>query len=231
VVTVNAYWRSATRIGMAPVFRFLVSIGPSSRTLSPPEEKRARLSCEITLRNQQRIRLRLPARYLAFRLEDRTQRKLSFSIIDEVEFDFDRESRTPAHHLRPLRKISTDRYIKINTLNPQARQAEGRERPGRLRGGRKTKQHAHRGRAPEGRGVDVGNRTATRRLELYDATNIRLMHHLTRPLPRAFAGTSATSNTSCGRAKSSSWTNSTGRTMQAVAGPTACTKPGSPRRG
>jgi len=115
---------------MAPVFRFLgLEVGVIKNAQSS-EEKRAAMratsptepttnSASITARQSCVSSGRPTQRKLV-----RHHRRSRFDLIDEA--------RTPLIISGPPKK-ATELYIKINTLIPRLRQAEGRERAGRLR--------------------------------------------------------------------------------------------------
>ncbi|HSY45183.1 MAG TPA: preprotein translocase subunit SecA, partial [Steroidobacteraceae bacterium] len=115
---------------------------------------------------------------LAYRLEDRVQRSLSFAIIDEVDSILIDEARTPLIISGPAEE-STELYLRINELVPRlARQTE-ENGPGDFAVDEKTKQ-AHV--------TEAGHEHVEQLMlqlgllkegeSLYDPANIRLMHHL-----------------------------------------------------
>jgi len=118
VVTVNEYLAQRDSDWMAPVFRFLgLEVGVIKNAQSA-EEKRAAYACDITYGTNNEFGFDYLRDNLAFRLEDRTQRKLSFAIIDEVDSILIDEARTPLIISGPAEE-STELYIKINTLIPR----------------------------------------------------------------------------------------------------------------
>jgi preprotein translocase subunit SecA len=95
VVTVNEYLAQRDSEWMAPVFRFLgmqVGVIMNAQT---PDEKRAAYACDITYGTNNEFGFDYLRDNLAFRLEDRVQRKLSFAIVDEVDSILIDEARTP----------------------------------------------------------------------------------------------------------------------------------------
>ena len=91
-----------------------------------PEEKRAAYACDITYGTNNEFGFDYLRDNLAFRLEDRVQRKLSFAIIDEVDSILIDEARTPLIISGPAEE-STELYLKINALIPQLTRAPSEE--------------------------------------------------------------------------------------------------------
>ena len=178
VVTVNEYLAQRDSDWMAPVFRFLgLDVGVIKNAQSP-DEKRAAYACDITYGTNNEFGFDYLRDNLAFRLEDRTQRKLSFAIIDEVDSILIDEARTPLIISGPAEE-STELYIKINILIPRLVKQKEENAPGDYAVDEKTKQTT----LTEDGHQKVEELMAEIGLlrdgeSLYDATNIRLMHHL-----------------------------------------------------
>ncbi len=178
VVTVNEYLAQRDSEWMAPVFRFLgLDVGVIKNSQSP-DEKRAAYACDITYGTNNEFGFDYLRDNLAFRLEDRTQRKLSFAIIDEVDSILIDEARTPLIISGPAEE-STELYIKINTLIPRLIRQKTEDGPGDYGVDEKTKQatlteDGHQ--KVEEMMAEIG--LLREGESLYDATNIRLMHHL-----------------------------------------------------
>jgi preprotein translocase subunit SecA len=129
VVTVNEYLAQRDSDWMAPVFRFLgMEVGVIKNAQSP-DEKRAAYACDITYGTNNEFGFDYLRDNLAFRLEDRAQRKLSFAIIDEVDSILIDEARTPLIISGPAEE-STELYIKINTLIPRLVKQKEENGPG-----------------------------------------------------------------------------------------------------
>ena len=133
VVTVNEYLAQRDSDWMGPVYRFLgLDVGVIKNAQSP-DEKRAAYACDITYGTNNEFGFDYLRDNLAFRLEDRVQRKLSFAIVDEVDSILIDEARTPADHLgsgrREHRALPQDQRA---DSAPDA--AEGRGWPRRLCG-------------------------------------------------------------------------------------------------
>ncbi len=126
VVTVNEYLAQRDSEWMGPVFRFLgLEVGVIKNAQSP-DEKRAAYACDITYGTNNEFGFDYLRDNLAFRLEDRVQRKLSFAIVDEVDSILIDEARTPLIISGPAEE-STELYIKINALIPRLTRALSEE--------------------------------------------------------------------------------------------------------
>jgi preprotein translocase subunit SecA len=178
VVTVNEYLAQRDSEWMSPVFRFLgLEVGVIKNAQSP-DEKRAAYACDITYGTNNEFGFDYLRDNLAFRLEDRVQRKLSFAIIDEVDSILIDEARTPLIISGPAEE-STELYIKINALIPRLTKQVEEDGPGDYAVDEKTKQatlteDGHQ--KVEELMAEIG--LLREGESLYDATNIRLMHHL-----------------------------------------------------
>jgi preprotein translocase subunit SecA len=178
VVTVNEYLAQRDSDWMAPVFRFLgMEVGVIKNAQSQ-EEKRAAYGRDITYGTNNEFGFDYLRDNLAFRLEDRVQRKLSFAIVDEVDSILIDEARTPLIISGPAEE-STELYIKINTLIPRLTRQKEENGPGDYAVDEKTKQ-ATLTEDGHQKVEDLMAETGLLREgeSLYDATNIRLMHHL-----------------------------------------------------
>ena len=178
VVTVNEYLAQRDSDWMAPVFRFLgLEVGVIKNAQSQ-EEKRAAYARDITYGTNNEFGFDYLRDNLAFHLQDRVQRKLSFAIVDEVDSILIDEARTPLIISGPAEE-STELYIKINTLIPRLTRQKEENGPGDYAVDEKTKQAT----LTEDGHQKVEDLMAEHGLlregeSLYDATNIRLMHHL-----------------------------------------------------
>ena len=178
VVTVNEYLAQRDSDWMAPVFRFLgLEVGVIKNAQSQ-EEKRAAYGRDITYGTNNEFGFDYLRDNLAFRLEDRVQRKLSFAIVDEVDSILIDEARTPLIISGPAEE-STELYIKINALVPSLTRQKEENGPGDYAVDEKTKQATL---TEDGHQKVEDLMAATGLLRdgesLYDAANIRLMHHL-----------------------------------------------------
>jgi preprotein translocase subunit SecA len=178
VVTVNEYLAQRDSEWMGPVFRFLgMSVGVI-KNAQTPDEKRAAYECDITYGTNNEFGFDYLRDNLAFRLEDRVQRKLSFAIVDEVDSILIDEARTPLIISGPAEE-STELYIKINALIPRLTRQKEEDGPGDFAIDEKTKQATLTEDGHEKVEQLMAELGLLREGEsLYDAANIRLMHHL-----------------------------------------------------
>ncbi len=117
VVTVNEYLAQRDSEWMGPVFRFLGLTVGVIKNAQTSEEKRAAYACDITYGTNNEFGFDYLRDNLAFRLEDRVQRKLMFAVVDEVDSILIDEARTPLIISGPAEE-STELYLKINALIP-----------------------------------------------------------------------------------------------------------------
>jgi preprotein translocase subunit SecA len=178
VVTVNEYLAQRDSEWMGPVYRFLGMEVGVIKNAQTPDEKRAAYACDITYGTNNEFGFDYLRDNLAFRLEDRVQRKLSFAIVDEVDSILIDEARTPLIISGPAEE-STELYIKINALIPRLTKQKTEEGPGDYAVDEKTKQATLTEAGHEKVEQLMAELGLLREGEsLYDATNIRLMHHL-----------------------------------------------------
>jgi preprotein translocase subunit SecA len=178
IVTVNEYLAARDADWMGPVYRFLgLSVGVIKNSQSSAE-KRAAYACDITYGTNNEFGFDYLRDNLAYRLEERVQRELTFAVVDEVDSILIDEARTPLIISGPAEE-STELYLRINELVPRlARQTE-ENGPGDFAVDEKTKQ-AHV--------TEAGHEHVEQLMlqlgllkegeSLYDPANIRLMHHL-----------------------------------------------------
>jgi preprotein translocase subunit SecA len=178
VVTVNEYLAQRDSDWMRPVFQFLGLTVGVIRNGQSSEEKRAAYACDITYGTNNEFGFDYLRDNLAYRLEDRVQRNLSFAIIDEVDSILIDEARTPLIISGPADE-STELYLTINKLVPQLVRQKEEDGPGDYSVDEKAKQvhmteegHEHVEKLMAEHGLLREGES------LYDAANIRLMHHL-----------------------------------------------------
>src|ERR1700737_4311861 len=178
IVTVNEYLAQRDADWMSPIYRFLgLTVGVIKNAQSPAE-KRAAYACDITYGTNNEFGFDYLRDNLAFRLEDRVQRGLSYAIVDEVDSILIDEARTPLIISGPAEE-STELYLRINQLVPRLTRQLQEEGPGDFSVEEKSKQvhiteagHEH----VEQLMTELG--LLREGESLYDPTNIRLMHHL-----------------------------------------------------
>jgi len=178
IVTVNEYLAQRDADWMRPVYEFLgltVGVTKSGQT---HEEKTAAYAADITYATNNELGFDYLRDNLAFSLKDRVQRTLHFAIVDEVDSILIDEARTPLIISGPTEE-STDLYLKINKLIPKLKEQKEEDGPGDYSKDEKTKQvhltdegHQHVEDLMSQAGL-LGESQS-----LYDAGNIRLMHHL-----------------------------------------------------
>ncbi len=178
IVTVNEYLAQRDADWMGPVYRFLgLTVGVIKNSQSP-DEKREAYGCDITYGTNNEFGFDYLRDNLAFRLEDRVQRGLAYAVVDEVDSILIDEARTPLIISGPAEE-STELYLRINQLVPRLKRQKEENGPGDFSVEEKTKQvhiteegHESVERLMSEAGLLRGGES------LYDAANIRLMHHL-----------------------------------------------------
>jgi preprotein translocase subunit SecA len=184
VVTVNDYLASRDAEWMGPVYRFLGLTVGVIRASQSTEEKRAAYACDITYGTNNEYGFDYLRDNLTFRLEDRVQRGLAFAIIDEVDSILIDEARTPLIISGPAEE-STELYHRVNAIVPRLRRAEkAEEADGDAVDGdywvEEKQRQAHLTEAGHEtiEGLFLAEGLLRDGESLYDAANIRLMHHL-----------------------------------------------------
>jgi len=178
VVTVNEYLAQRDADWMAQVHRFLGLTVGVIKSGQSAEEKRAAYAADITYGTNNEFGFDYLRDNLAFRLEDRSQRELVYAIVDEVDSILIDEARTPLIISGPAEE-STELYVRINQLVPKLKRQAEEEGEGDFWADEKTRQvhlsdagHEHAEELIAAAGLLKPDES------LYDATNIRLMHHL-----------------------------------------------------
>jgi preprotein translocase subunit SecA len=178
IVTVNEYLAQRDADWMGPVYRFLGLTVGVIKNAQTQAEKRAAYACDITYGTNNEFGFDYLRDNLAFKLEDRVQRNLSFAIVDEVDSILIDEARTPLIISGPAEE-STELYLRINQLVPKLVRQKQEDGPGDYAVEEKTKQvhitdsgHEH----VEQLMLEAG--LLREGESLYDPANIRLMHHL-----------------------------------------------------
>ena len=182
VVTVNEYLAQRDAAWMAPVYEFLgLSVGVIKAGMSIPEKQQA-YACDVVYGTNNEFGFDYLRDNLAMVKEDQMQRKLNFAIVDEVDSILIDEARTPLIISGPAEELS-DLYIKVDKLVPKLQRQEEEDGPGDYSVDEKTKQAFL---TEEGHQKVEELLSAAGLIEsgqsLYDAANIRLMHHLTAAL-------------------------------------------------
>jgi preprotein translocase subunit SecA len=95
IVTVNEYLAQRDADWMGPIYRFLGLTVGVIKSGQSTEEKRAAYAADITYGTNNEFGFDYLRDNLAFRVEDRAQRKLAFAVVDEVDSILIDEARTP----------------------------------------------------------------------------------------------------------------------------------------
>ena len=177
VVTVNEYLAKRDSEWMSPIYESLgMNVGVTSSTQSH-EEKKLAYAADITYTTNNELGFDYLRDNLAFSIKDKVQRDLNFAIVDEVDSILIDEARTPLIISGPVDE-SIDLYKKINKLIPKLI-AETEDDEGDFTKDEKSKQifitesgHQHIERLMIESGLIEKDES------LYDAANIRLLHHL-----------------------------------------------------
>ena len=178
VVTVNEYLAQRDADWMGPVYRFLGLTVGVIKNAQTPEEKRAAYGCDITYGTNNEFGFDYLRDNLAFSLDERVQRALSYAIVDEVDSILIDEARTPLIISGPAEE-STELYLRINQLVPRLTRQMEEEGPGDFAVEEKTKQvHITEEGHEHVEQLMLQAELLREGESLYDPGNIRLMHHL-----------------------------------------------------
>ena len=178
VVTVNEYLAQRDADWMGPIYQFLGLTVGVIKSQQDSAEKRAAYACDITFGTNNEFGFDYLRDNLAFRLEDRVQRPLSYAIIDEVDSILIDEARTPLIISGPAEE-STEVYQRINLLVPRLKRQEVEDGPGDFSVDEKGKQvHLTEDGHERVEQLMLESTLLREGESLYDAANVRLMHHL-----------------------------------------------------
>ncbi len=178
IVTVNEYLAQRDADWMGPIYQFLgLTVGVIKNAQSSAE-KRAAYGSDITYGTNNEFGFDYLRDNLAYRLDERVQRGLSFAVVDEVDSILIDEARTPLIISGPAEE-STELYLRINELVPRLTRQQQEDGPGDYAVDEKSKQahitetgHEHVEQLMLQAGLLKEGES------LYDPMNIRLMHHL-----------------------------------------------------
>jgi preprotein translocase subunit SecA len=179
VVTVNDYLAKRDSEWMGKLYNFLgLTVGV---ILSGQDhaEKKAAYHADITYGTNNEYGFDYLRDNMAFSTEDKVQRELNYAIVDEVDSILIDEARTPLIISGPT-EDSSELYTKINKLIPRLERQESEELgDGDYYVDEKSKQaylteNGHQ--KVEDMMTEIG--LLLEGESLYDATNIKLMHHL-----------------------------------------------------
>ncbi|MGZ8191501.1 MAG: preprotein translocase subunit SecA [Methylococcaceae bacterium] len=178
VVTVNDYLAKRDSEWMGRLYAFLgLTTGVIVSQLEHAE-RRVSYAADITYGTNNEFGFDYLRDNMAFSLEQKVQRDLSFAVVDEVDSILIDEARTPLIISGPTEE-STEFYIKVNQLIPFLSKQEKDDQPGDYTVDEKTRQvylteQGHE--RVENLMVEYG--LMAEGTSLYDASNIRLMHYL-----------------------------------------------------
>ena len=182
IVTVNDYLAQRDAEWMGPVLRFLGCTVGVVKSQQPVEEKREAYLSDVCYGTNNEFGFDYLRDNLALRAEDQAQRGLNFAIVDEVDSILIDEARTPLIISGPAEE-STELYRRMNRVAPRLRKQEQEDGPGDFTLDEKARQayltdegHEHVEKLLAEAGlIRAGG-------SLYDAANVRLMHHMTAAL-------------------------------------------------
>jgi preprotein translocase subunit SecA len=178
IVTVNEYLAQRDADWMRPIYDFLGLTVGVIKNAQMSHEKREAYGCDITYGTNNEFGFDYLRDNLAFRLEDKVQRSLTFAVVDEVDSILIDEARTPLIISGPAEE-STELYLRINTLVPRLTRQKQEDGPGDFSVEEKTKQVHMTEEGHERVEQLMAEAGLLREGEsLYDPANIRLMHHL-----------------------------------------------------
>jgi preprotein translocase subunit SecA len=178
IITVNEYLAQRDADWMGPVYRFLGLTVGVIKNAQTAQEKRAAYACDITYGTNNEFGFDYLRDNLAYRLEERVQRGLSFGIVDEVDSILIDEARTPLIISGPAEE-STELYLRINQLVPRLTRQQQEDGPGDFSVEEKTKQvHITEAGHEHVEQLMLQSGLLKEGESLYDPANIRLMHHL-----------------------------------------------------
>ena len=178
VVTVNEYLAQRDADWMGPIYKFLGLTVGVIKNAQDSAEKRAAYRCDITYGTNNEFGFDYLRDNLAFSLDDRVQRGLSFAIVDEVDSILIDEARTPLIISGPAEE-NDELYIKVNQLVPRLTKQDAEDGPGDYSVDEKQKQTHLTETGHEVVEQLMSESGLLREGEsLYDPSNIRLMHHL-----------------------------------------------------
>jgi preprotein translocase subunit SecA len=182
VVTVNDYLAKRDSEWMGRLYGFLGLTTGVIISQMESDERRQAYASDITYGTNNEFGFDYLRDNMAFSLEQKVQRDLSFAIVDEVDSILIDEARTPLIISGPTEE-STEIYTKVNKIIPFLTKQEKEDEPGDYSVDEKVRQlyltEAGHERVER---LMVEHGLMTEGTSLYDATNIRLMHYLTASL-------------------------------------------------
>ena len=178
IVTVNEYLAQRDADWMRPIYEFLgLTVGVTKSGQSQHEKMEA-YRADITYATNNELGFDYLRDNLAFSINDKVQRDLHFAIVDEVDSILIDEARTPLIISGPV-EDSTELYQSINKLIPKLTVQEEEDGPGDYSRDEKSKQvHVTEEGHQRVEELMIEAGLLQEGESLYDAANIRLLHHL-----------------------------------------------------
>ncbi len=177
IVTVNEYLAQRDANWMRPLYEFLGLTVGVIQSMQDPATKREAYAADITYGTNNEFGFDYLRDNMALRKEDRVQRKLHFSVVDEVDSILIDEARTPLI-ISGAAEDSSELYRRINQLIPKLRlQTEAEE--GDYTVDEKTRQvelteQGHQ----QIESMLISEQLLSEEDSLYSATNLGLLHHV-----------------------------------------------------
>ncbi len=178
VVTVNDYLARRDAEWMGAIYEFLgITVGVICPN-QPSEEKRDAYACDVVYGTNNELGFDYLRDNMAFHSEQRTQRKLTYAIVDEVDSILIDEARTPLI-ISGAAEDSTQLYNDVDKVIPRLQRQMEEDGPGDFSVDEKTRQvyltddgyeHAESLLIKQGLLEEGGS--------LYDFANISLLHHV-----------------------------------------------------
>lgn len=178
VVTVNDYLAKRDSEWMGRLYSFLGMTTGVIISQMENDARRVAYASDITYGTNNEFGFDYLRDNMAFSLEQKVQRDLSFAIVDEVDSILIDEARTPLIISGPTEE-STEIYIKVNKIIPFLTKQEKEGGPGDYTVDEKVRQLylTEEGHERVER-LMVEHGLMAEGSSLYDASNIRLMHYL-----------------------------------------------------
>jgi preprotein translocase subunit SecA len=184
VVTVNDYLASRDAEWMGKIYRFLGMTVGVIYSQQPNEDKQAAYAADITYGTNNEYGFDYLRDNMVYHPSQRVQRKLNYAIVDEVDSILIDEARTPLI-ISGQADDNVGLYQQCNQIPPRLARAEGEVKPGEPEpeGDYTVDEKGHQVLLTEAGHEHVEQILAQMGLlapgsSLYDAGNIRLMHHV-----------------------------------------------------
>ncbi|MGR9014450.1 MAG: preprotein translocase subunit SecA [Gammaproteobacteria bacterium] len=178
VVTVNDYLAKRDSEWMGRLYSFLGLTTGVIISQMESDERRKAYASDITYGTNNEFGFDYLRDNMAFSLEQKVQRDLTFAIVDEVDSILIDEARTPLIISGPTEE-STEIYTKINEIIPYLTKQEKEDAPGDYSVDEKVRQlYLTEAGHERVESLMVEHGLMAEGSSLYDATNIRLMHYI-----------------------------------------------------